>query len=261
YFFSRTYALRIFFFFSSRRRHTRSKRDWSSDVCSSDLRNHLVILLLSNLHTRRLNLDRFGRMLHLLCQHFIGRRRILIFSNPKLVLGICNLLQSFVCFELILVLLFDSLGNGFLGLRRARGTRLSSGRSRSSASGSGVLIQPELLLKPVLQSITSSRILHALVKFTTERDTSSISRPPNVAGVKTLGSMSSKIGRYLLSGFGAVCHAKLHTNRNVLGLGCSQIGRRMNSPVISECIIGLLSKIENAVCDNVRSILKSVSVA
>src|SRR5207249_8756116 len=27
----------IIFFFSSRRRHTRSKRDWSSDVCSSDL--------------------------------------------------------------------------------------------------------------------------------------------------------------------------------------------------------------------------------
>src|SRR6266704_6263117 len=26
-----------FFFFSSRRRHTISKRDWSSDVCSSDL--------------------------------------------------------------------------------------------------------------------------------------------------------------------------------------------------------------------------------
>src|SRR6266513_3571689 len=25
------------FFFSSRRRHPRSKRDWSSDVCSSDL--------------------------------------------------------------------------------------------------------------------------------------------------------------------------------------------------------------------------------
>src|SRR5207249_8792053 len=28
------------FFFSSRRRHTRSKRDWSSDVCSSDLVAH-----------------------------------------------------------------------------------------------------------------------------------------------------------------------------------------------------------------------------
>src|SRR5207245_4362877 len=27
----------VFFFFSSRRRHTRCYRDWSSDVCSSDL--------------------------------------------------------------------------------------------------------------------------------------------------------------------------------------------------------------------------------
>src|SRR5256712_6055276 len=27
----------MYFFFSSRRRHTRSDRDWSSDVCSSDL--------------------------------------------------------------------------------------------------------------------------------------------------------------------------------------------------------------------------------
>src|SRR5699024_11430016 len=31
------------FFFSSRRRHTRSKRDWSSDVCSSDLRKGLSL--------------------------------------------------------------------------------------------------------------------------------------------------------------------------------------------------------------------------
>src|SRR5690606_40004711 len=35
------YYLNLFiflFFFSSRRRHTRFSRDWSSDVCSSDLR-------------------------------------------------------------------------------------------------------------------------------------------------------------------------------------------------------------------------------
>src|SRR5204862_5813666 len=32
-------CLFLFFFFSSRRRHTRSLRDWSSDVCSSDLRS------------------------------------------------------------------------------------------------------------------------------------------------------------------------------------------------------------------------------
>src|SRR5205809_8108477 len=30
-----------FFFFSSRRRHTRCSRDWSSDVCSSDLSGSL----------------------------------------------------------------------------------------------------------------------------------------------------------------------------------------------------------------------------
>src|SRR5476649_2715079 len=29
---------RVIFFFSSRRRHTRSLGDWSSDVCSSDLK-------------------------------------------------------------------------------------------------------------------------------------------------------------------------------------------------------------------------------
>src|SRR5256885_8424434 len=31
--------LYLFFFFSSRRRHTRLQGDWSSDVCSSDLRD------------------------------------------------------------------------------------------------------------------------------------------------------------------------------------------------------------------------------
>src|SRR5699024_11866155 len=34
--------LHCIFFFSSRRRHTISKRDWSSDVCSSDLLLHLT---------------------------------------------------------------------------------------------------------------------------------------------------------------------------------------------------------------------------
>src|SRR5258706_11626629 len=33
----RRVAYRSFFFFSSRRRHTRLVSDWSSDVCSSDL--------------------------------------------------------------------------------------------------------------------------------------------------------------------------------------------------------------------------------
>src|SRR2546429_6993636 len=35
---ARVRQLIFWFFFSSRRRHTRCSRDWSSDVCSSDLR-------------------------------------------------------------------------------------------------------------------------------------------------------------------------------------------------------------------------------
>src|SRR5690606_40215616 len=34
-----------FFFFSSRRRHTRFSRDWSSDVCSSDLAYAINLLV------------------------------------------------------------------------------------------------------------------------------------------------------------------------------------------------------------------------
>src|SRR5260370_16370842 len=48
----------MFFFFSSRRRHTRFKCDWSSDVCSSDLRNQntdngpvTLTVSLTKLHT------------------------------------------------------------------------------------------------------------------------------------------------------------------------------------------------------------------
>src|SRR5690606_39737025 len=39
-----TSSLFLYYFFSSRRRHTRFSRDWSSDVCSSDLRNINAVL-------------------------------------------------------------------------------------------------------------------------------------------------------------------------------------------------------------------------
>src|SRR5690606_24857952 len=35
----------VLFFFSSRRRHTRFSRDWSSDVCSSDLIDPRILIL------------------------------------------------------------------------------------------------------------------------------------------------------------------------------------------------------------------------
>src|SRR5690348_3520392 len=40
----------IFFFFSSRRRHTRWTGDWSSDVCSSDL---ISLYIMAGYHRRR----------------------------------------------------------------------------------------------------------------------------------------------------------------------------------------------------------------
>src|SRR5699024_11761942 len=42
------------FFFSSRRRHTRSKRDWSSDVCSSDLKEDVLPFYYLNLFTQNI---------------------------------------------------------------------------------------------------------------------------------------------------------------------------------------------------------------
>src|SRR5260370_33521138 len=41
----------MFFFFSSRRRHTRFKCDWSSDVCSSDCEDVESLLYIINLGT------------------------------------------------------------------------------------------------------------------------------------------------------------------------------------------------------------------
>src|SRR5699024_12149962 len=46
------------FFFSSRRRHTRSKRDWSSDVCSSDLRGTWALPASRRLFVANLALSR-----------------------------------------------------------------------------------------------------------------------------------------------------------------------------------------------------------
>src|SRR6478752_3801469 len=52
----------FFFFFSSRRRHTRCSRDWSSDVCSSDLRRlRGARRRLAQRHVREPGADRLRR--------------------------------------------------------------------------------------------------------------------------------------------------------------------------------------------------------
>src|SRR2546429_5608311 len=55
----------LLFFFASRRRHTSCSRDWSSDVCSSDLFPPLQHLLADLLASQRLEADVVGV---LLCQ-------------------------------------------------------------------------------------------------------------------------------------------------------------------------------------------------
>src|SRR3712207_4905071 len=49
----------FFFFFSSRRRHTRYWRDWSSDVCSSDLDAPISVIAADLDHFKLVN-DRHG---------------------------------------------------------------------------------------------------------------------------------------------------------------------------------------------------------
>src|SRR5262245_62497598 len=48
----RRYICHLFFFFSSRRRHTRCLSDWSSDVCSSDLFYRSIEAYRQSLRTR-----------------------------------------------------------------------------------------------------------------------------------------------------------------------------------------------------------------
>src|SRR2546421_1353493 len=71
---------RVSFFFSSRRRHTRSDRDWSSDVCSSDLRRLAshpatpgnTVMLSLDIKLQKLVEDMFG-----------DRRGALVAIDPK----------------------------------------------------------------------------------------------------------------------------------------------------------------------------------
>src|SRR5690606_39936056 len=65
----------LFFFFSSRRRHTRFSRDWSSDVCSSDLGSPALVL------DTLLRINRLARLgpWHSLCLSLVDPRR----SSPS----------------------------------------------------------------------------------------------------------------------------------------------------------------------------------
>src|SRR5690606_40027015 len=61
----------LFFFFSSRRRHTRFSRDWSSDVCSSDLGDEATVNVYPNPGVAE-NVEAYGAD-HVAAQRTIGK--------------------------------------------------------------------------------------------------------------------------------------------------------------------------------------------
>src|SRR5204863_6986933 len=67
------------FFFSSRRRHTRSLRDWSSDVCSSDLP---YLLLIPGIRNQASTIETSDR--RLLTSESWYRRWVSPFGNPRI---------------------------------------------------------------------------------------------------------------------------------------------------------------------------------
>src|SRR6266536_1982678 len=86
--FRETLRVHLFFFFSSRRRHTRSTRDWSSDVCSSDLARRTARSATSRRGLPRLSRARMGASSTGATQGLTRDRKTLVeLPNPATGLG------------------------------------------------------------------------------------------------------------------------------------------------------------------------------
>src|SRR5206468_5026652 len=75
------------FFFSSRRRHTRSDRDWSSDVCSSDLQMKNA--------AAKMTMGQMSEALFILAIPFLFKR---IGVKNMLLLGMAAWILRYICF-------------------------------------------------------------------------------------------------------------------------------------------------------------------
>src|SRR3712207_8746564 len=76
----------VFFFFSSRRRHTRYWRDWSSDVCSSDL---VERYMLETIYLRHFFLSHGAGIYpvgSVLTKLYFGRREVVFIFPPAAVI-------------------------------------------------------------------------------------------------------------------------------------------------------------------------------
>src|SRR5688500_20020231 len=89
-------SLYLYFFFSSRRRHTRLQGDWSSDVCSSDLTsvgNNVMqlVLLLFACFTFRLQIWLGGSRGELMCMSAQGLETVRSEEHTSELQSPCNL--------------------------------------------------------------------------------------------------------------------------------------------------------------------------
>src|SRR5690554_7001290 len=86
-----------FFFFSSRRRHTRCGRDWSSDVCSSDLHQMANFSIYPNPATDILNIQTNEEIKQVVVYNIQGRKLI---QEATSVLNITTLSSGMYLLEL-----------------------------------------------------------------------------------------------------------------------------------------------------------------
>src|SRR6266699_5277252 len=85
----------FFFFFSSRRRHTRCGRDWSSDVCSSDLCADTVAAPAINSNTISTPARDLVLIFFLSLSYAAAQRPPLLFSIGET--GICSIPHHMSC--------------------------------------------------------------------------------------------------------------------------------------------------------------------
>src|SRR3712207_7958357 len=83
--------MRFFFFFSSRRRHTRYWRDWSSDVCSSDLLGSYGDRLVAWVVARLPIVPCLGLM-----EHFVGSGHLKALDVVVPVDGVIQVLKAHI---------------------------------------------------------------------------------------------------------------------------------------------------------------------
>src|SRR2546422_3519238 len=107
-----TYFVLIFFFFSSRRRHTRCSRDWSSDVCSSDLLG-LIWLAGPMLAPFRVDPKVLGFAISYTRALAWGLLPLLLYFALRRCLQAMNLVKP-VAFALVTANLVNALGNWVL---------------------------------------------------------------------------------------------------------------------------------------------------